>query len=108
MTLGVDDEGIIVYVDVDVLLIKARQIGRQHQLVAFVLNIGTERCQRVRCEDAAFKVFQFTEGVIHSCFIIVLTIRCEIQHNQFLQFRLPTVPRGSFISFFWLYYPAGL
>lgn len=42
MTLGGDGQGIVVQIQMDVLLFKARQVGRDLEMIAFIGDIGAE------------------------------------------------------------------
>ena len=52
MSFGAHGEHITVYIKVNILLVKTRQVGFQLIAVAFVLNVGLEFIKHIRVEES--------------------------------------------------------
>ena len=71
MTFGTDGQDIVVYIKVDILFVKAGEIGLKLVMIALILDIGLEfikhcvieECERI-CKKAVFKLVYFTERVV--------------------------------------------
>ena len=71
MTFGTDGQDIVVYIKVDILFVKAGEIGLKLVMIALIFDIGLEfikrgvieESERI-CKKAVFKLVYFTERVV--------------------------------------------
>ena len=84
--LGGDGQGVVVQVKLDVLLVKAGQLGLQLEGVAGVFHIGAESGgYRIAAPESAFKLLHLAEGVEVGNMTITALNRNDLKHNIYLQ-----------------------
>ena len=72
MALGGDTQGVVLHINVNVFLLKAREIRLQRVALAKVLDIGLQLAQRTVGEERLFQIVKVLERIVYGMILAAI------------------------------------